>query len=122
MARISVGKTGLKVATNKAKPQIRQFQPAVNAQQFSQLNRAAKRYVKNINKMNQKAFNNQLTEQRKANREQLIAKYGTLNNAIAQFAPGTSLYQNNGNSSAPGSQDLTMTNDSESTNVMKFIK
>lgn len=122
MARISVGKSGLKVATNKAKPRIQQFQPAVNAQQFSQLNRAAKRYVKNINKMNQKAFNNQLTEQRKANREQLIAKYGTLNNAIAQFAPGTSLYQNSSTNSAPGSQDLTMSNDSESTNVMKFIK
>lgn len=122
MARISVGKSGLKVATNKAKPRIQQFQPAVNAQQFSQLNRAAKRYVKNINKMNQKAFNNQLTEQRKANREQLIAKYGTINNAIAQFAPGTSLYQNSSTNSAPGSQDLTMSNDSESTNVMKFIK
>lgn len=122
MAKFQIGKTGLKVATSKPKRVIHQYNPAVNANQFSQLNRAGRKYVNKINKMNQKAFQNQLTEGRKLAREQLIARYGTINNAIAQFAPGTSLYQNNSQSSQPTSQGLTMTNDSESTNVMKFIK
>lgn len=118
--KLTINNKGLKYGKSAKPTTIRQFNPHVSAQQYQQLNRAAKRYVKQINKSNQKAFKSQLTENRKAARENLIAKYSTINNAIMQYAPA--LHSNSSLMTNPGNQSETTASDSESTNVMKFVK
>lgn len=118
--KLTINKQGLKYGKSAKPASIKQFNPHVSAQQYQQLNRAAKRYVKQINKSNQKAFKSQLTENRKMARENLIAKYSTINNAIMQYAPA--LHNDNGLMTNPGDDRSTTASDSESTNVMKFIK